>query len=524
MATTLGFKDIIDLPEWRPLSPAPNNATAGVSLACDLRNNEDRDPHIYQLGSVALFAKYNVKNDEWLALTTPALAGTFGAGAGAIFVPSSGPYGTLASGCTTTSVILTTALPTAVGVNQLANRGDGVGFKIRIIGKSAGGSGKIEERTIIGNTAGTTPTIYLDSSLSFTPASTDGYEFLSGKVFLFSAAALAAGIIKSYDVATQTLTSLTTTNFIATIATDMTIISMDEAYVPSTLSPYGGFFGTLIATASAAGTLTGQATGGDSAVAVNEFRNFQIRIIEDTATSTAVGQRRKITSHTVGASPVYTLKSNWTVTPSATAKYVIELNNDILAWNGVLQVTYSYAAGFNADAAWSTAAVDGGSANQYANPSAVHAAGAMCISSFGITLDTVKNARWSYFYYFRGGGVATLDLFDIAGGATGAWTSTIAYGNSGGFLPNAGAAAIYDPSTNAGKYGYITQTGTQRFARFDVKNRVLEPWAYLRYPQSTVTAGEKIALSLFVDGSTRLSFLYTITQALATFFSVANQR
>jgi hypothetical protein len=527
MTTALNFKDGVHLPFWDVCSTAFANATAGTSLAYDSRNSDVRDPFIYYLASAALLYKYNTKNNGWLLLSTPGLGGTFAAGAGAVFVPSAGPRGAIAAGATTTSIILTTALPTAVGVNSLANRGDGVGYKIRIIGKSAGGSGLTEERTIVGNTAGTTPTIYLDSALSFTPAATDAYEFLSGKVYLFSAGALAATIISSYDVATQTYASVTNTNFIATIATDMTIVSLDEQYVPSTRAPGDGFFGNLVATASAAATITGQAASGDAGVAINEYRNFMIRIVTDVAIPTAVGQRRKIVSHTAGASPVYTVAA-WSVQPSATATYVIEYSNDIIAWNGTTTVTYSY--NTIADGTWSTAAAAGTSggagnlATQYANPSAAHAVGAMVVPSFGITLDTAKLARYSYFYYFRGGASVVCDLFDIAGAAGGAWTAAIAIGNGGGFAPTTGSSCAYDGATNLGKYGYMSSSGLQHFMRFDVLNRVLEPWAYLHYPQSTVTAGEKVAMGLFIDGTTKLSWLYTITQALATFFRVANQR
>jgi alpha-L-fucosidase 2 len=48
-----------------------------------------------------------------------------GAGACPIFVPSAGPSGALAAWATTTQGALSTALPAAVGINQLANRGDG---------------------------------------------------------------------------------------------------------------------------------------------------------------------------------------------------------------------------------------------------------------------------------------------------------------------------------------------------------------------------------------------------------------
>ena len=135
------------------------------------------------------------------------MTGTFGAGAGAVMMPAQGPRGVLAAGATTTSVVLSTALPAAVAPNQLANKGNSNGFKIRIIGNSAGGSGKIEERYIIGNTGGTTPTLYLDSPLSFTPAAGDAYEIRSGRLYMLSAGTLAAGCWKYYDIATNSFSA-----------------------------------------------------------------------------------------------------------------------------------------------------------------------------------------------------------------------------------------------------------------------------------------------------------------------------
>ena len=67
--------------------------------------------------------------------------------------------------------------------------------------------------------------------------------------------------------------------------------------------PGKGFFDVLTATATGATSITGTVAGADAAVLLNEYRNFQIRIVEDTVTPTAVGQRRNITSHTAGASP-----------------------------------------------------------------------------------------------------------------------------------------------------------------------------------------------------------------------------
>jgi len=520
VTTVMSFKDVVDLPEWRALAVAPVAAGAGVSMACDLRNSEVRDPHIFEFEAAASFAKYNTKNDEWLPLSTPATV-AIAAGSCAVFVPSWGPYGILTGTHTTLSVTLGTALPGAVGVNSLANRGDGVGFKVRIINKV---TGKTAERTIVANTAGTTPILYLDSALPDAPNDNDLYEFLSGAVLLIGSGA--SPTLRKHDVATGVYSTVSNTNFIATVATDGILAAMDEQYVPHDKNPGEGFFGVLTATGSGNTSLTGQATGGDVAVLANEYRNFQLRIVEDTDTPAAVGQRRKITSHTAGASPVYSVAA-WDTTPSTDAKYVVEMNNDILAWNGALAVTYSKLAGFNADAAWSTAAVAGG-ATQYANPPVANAAGCMVFPSWGITPDTNKNARHSFFFRMRGAAAALgpIDLFDVAGAANGLWTSDVAYGNKGGFLATTGSSSVYNPSTNDGRYSYLSQNGTQRFARFDAKNRCLEPWAYMRYPQSTVTVGGKTALAMFIDpdDSTKIAYLVTRQQAGLPVLGVLIQR
>lgn len=500
MPTAIDFKSGFDLMRWRSIANAPNAAAAGVTLSYDHRNTEDRHPEIFQLASLAAFNKYNIKNDDWMPLASPALAGTFGAGVDSVFVPEAGPAGTLAAGATTASVVLSTALPAAVGVNQLANRGDGRGFKIRIVGNSAGGSGKIEERIITGNTSGTTPTIYLDSALSFTPASGDRYEILSGRVFLLSAGTLAAGVWKYYDIATNSFSgSLATTNLPATIGTDSDLLSLSELYVPNVRKPGEGFLigagtynngllGCLTATAITSTTITGQATGGDAAVLANEYRNFQIRIVEDTATPTAVGQRRNITSHTAGASPVYTVPA-WAVTPSATAKFVIEGNGDrILLWTSANTVTYTYSIAGNAWDAGTT----------FANKTSIVGAGVSAVRAFGIVPDTAKLCRHSYIFVFRGGGSNAIDVFDIAGATTGLWTENINYGNKSQTFTT-GNSVIIDPIANEGRFAYINVNGTQRFARFDMKNLIIEPLTWLEYTQGAAIVGTGLALITFID-------------------------
>ncbi len=541
MSTTLSFKDLIDLPEWRPLAVDPTATAAGHCVAWDLRNSADANPNVWHWNALTTLNLYNKFNDEWLttaAFTT--VGGSIAAGAGCIFVPSHGPSGTIGGTPTTTSFTLA-ALPNSasVGTNQLANQGNGRGFKIRVYGSGSGGSGKCEERLIVANTSGTTPVVTLDSALSFTPQTTDKYEILSGRVYLLGSGTTAAGFWKAYDVATGSISgNLATTNLASTIGTDFQAVVLDELYVPYNLNPgdgmisgsatyNGGLLKAVQATAADSTHITGSVM--PATLLANEFQNFQIRVVEDTVTPTSVGQRRRISAHGSGASGQFTVSSAWTVTPSSSAKFVVENNNDLLLWTNAATVTYSYAAGgFAADANWSTAAASGG-AMQYANPPAAMGAGCMAEASFGIVPDTAKNARNSHILWFRGatrdgqGNMAatnTLAQLDIANGANGTWTSLTAYGTLGPTFTT-GASCAYDPSTNQGRYLYINGNATQRNYRFDLLNRVLEPFAYLRYAQGTAVLGGKLACYTFIDGATKLSFLWLLTSAGSTSFNVA---
>jgi hypothetical protein len=522
MATTLGFKDILDLPMWRPEAPALAASAAGSSLSWDMRNGETNTPYIYLLRSATAFDFYDPTTGEWGALASPALAGTFGAGATSIMHPSQGPRGTIAAGATTTTFTLTTALPAAVGVNQLANRGDGIGYRIAVIGNSAGGSGLIEYRNIIANTAGTTPTITLDAALSFTPALGDGYEIRAGRVFLLSAGTLAAGVWKYYEIATNSFSgNLATTNLPATIGTDSSGIALSESHVPSNRNSGEGFVSgsstynasssknCILATATSATTITG--SGMNAALRTNEYRNFQVRIVQDTVTPTAVGQRRNITSHTSGDTGVFTVPT-WTVTPSSSARFVIENNDDrILLRSSASTSFFTYNITANTwDVSTFTA---GGSAS---------GAGVKMCQSFGIEYDTSGNARHSFIYIIRGAATSTIDVLDIAGGANGTISAGITYGHLGQTFTT-GTCGAYDPITSKGRYLHLNINGTQRMARFDVRNRKLDAETYLRFPQGAAIVGDKMAMALFVDGATKVNTVYHLTNTQTQMFSLLVQ-
>jgi hypothetical protein len=534
MANT--FKKVIDQLVWRQVNPAPNAHAAASSMASDLRSDLSRNPFVYQTVSNTVLNRYNIVTKAWQPMASMALAGTFGAGAASAFVPSLGLVGTIAAGATTTSVVLSTALPTAVGVNMLANRGGSgeYGFKLRIIDTVAG---KTAERYITGNTAGTTPTIQVLSSFGFTPSTGARYEIIAGRLFSLGAGTVAANIWRSFEIASNTLsTGLSTTNLPATIGTDSDIMVLDEQYTPYNCSPGDGMVKgaynydtgvvsrfALTATAAGASTLTGQATLGDAIVAANEYRNFQIRIVEDTTNVTAVGQRRIIASHTAGPSAVYTLGTAWTVTPSATAKFVIELPNLLLMRSTATTTVYTYNYG---DAAvnngTNSIAANAWSTTYFGAAPAAAAAGGMWMPSWGIQPDASRNARQSFCYFFRGGAV-TLDVLDIAASITGTWTGNVAYDGNTTTI-GVGSCGGYAPFENEGRMFYINAyvaSVNNQFFRFDVQNRVLSPYTNTDFIQSgTAALGKRVAAYAALDGTDTYdvvllnSHLSTISQEL----------
>lgn len=511
------FKNIIDFPMWRWVFSAPNAHAAGGGLCADHRNTVERMPFFYQTASASIINRFSCNTKGWQPIATAAGFAAIGAGAVDVFAPSFSLVGTIGAGCSTTSIVTSTTI-TSVGTNMLGNRGGTgeYGFKIKIIGNSAGGSGKIEERWIIGNTSGTKPTLLLDTALTFTPANGDAYEILGGRIMHLSSGATGTTQWRSFEVATNTFANMAATG--QTIATDSCAVALDERYVPHDREPGEGFIvgeGTydtsaekncLVATNSAAGTLTGQAAGGDFAITANRFRNFQIRIVEDTAIPTAVNQRGIIASHTGGAgtAPVYTLGANWAVTPSTTAKYVIEYPNLVLVRStvfGTAIATYNY----------SNAAYNNGTTNLAANTwsttcfgaaGGAVAAGCMMFPSHGIEPDAAGNAKQSWVYCFRGGAAVTLDCLDIAGGTTGSWENAIVYdGNV--LLPTTGSCGEYAPCALDGEFAYMniyTTSAINQIYRFNVKTRVLTAFTPTSYVQAgTAAVGGRLSCLVAID-------------------------
>jgi hypothetical protein len=333
---------------------------------------------------------------------------------------------------------------------------------------------------------------------------------------------LGASSFKYYEILTNSFSAgLATTGLPATIATDSCMVSLSEDFTPWDRAGNEGFLGVCTATATSATTLTGMTSNvsgdGDATVFANEYRNFQIRIVKDTVNPTAVGQRARITSHTAGSSPVYTVPT-WAVTPSANAQYVIENDNSkILLWSSATATTYTYNTTSNS---WDTTTFG-------ARGSAV-GAGCTANQAYGISRDTTGNARHSYIFSTRGGNSAAIDILDIAGGANGVWTNDPGYGMKGTAF-NTGTCSAYDPNSNGGRFIYFNQSGGQRHHRFDVLNRVIEPWKFMPYSQGTAAVAERLAIACFSDNyddpnATKLTYLLSMRMANVEVFQVALQR
>jgi hypothetical protein len=332
------------------------------------------------------------------------------------------------------------------------------------------------------------------------------------------------------EVASNTFANRAITNLPATPSTDSAAIVLDELHVPASNAPGEGMIkgatlydtglNALLATASGASTITGQATLGDAVVAVNEYRNFQIRIVADPTTPGSVGQRRIIASHTAGPSAVYTLGSAWTTQPSSSARFVIEQPNVVILRTTANTTTYTYNyTDATINNGTNSIAADAWSTTYFGAAPAANGAGCLWAPSWGITVDAGRVARHSFNYFFRGGATGTLDVLDIAGSITGTWTGAITYdGSPVGLSFTTGTTGTPSPFANGGRYTYInlyTASTLSMIFRFDAANRVFSPSVSTDFIQAgTAALGARMAAYAVIDGTDKYDCV--LLQAMAS--------
>jgi hypothetical protein len=254
-------------------------------------------------------------------------------------------------------------------------------------------------------------------------------------------------------------------------------------------------FATGTATAGSTTTLT----DGAKAWGTNQWTNYQVRITG----GTGAGQVRAIASNTA---TVLTVGVPFTVTPDATSAYVVEGLDDVIYFignNATALFRYNIAGGGagapgvagTTAATWTTLTV---------RP-ATSGVGASLDWAYGVT-DPTWNLPGAFLngrriYSTRGNGSQTWDYYDIP---TNAWT-TLTVGRQGDTF-STGSGWMYDGLNSI--YGQKDASG--RFFRFNLVTGDLDPWSTLVYAQGTGLAGNRVFYQEFVDGATRLGWVYQL--------------
>jgi hypothetical protein len=463
MPTTNGNRKILDLKRWEMVAPLQAATSAGAFIAS---SRHYRQQQLYVASNTSAWL-YNPSEDGWTPLASPALAGTFGAGAcgvaGAVSIGSStGAAQLTATGGTTTTI----------QTNQNLQR-DLRGYSVHITGGPNAGA----TLAIVSNTLGASATITVAAQATAFSASTT-YRLITPVWYVLGAGTTAAGSFRKYDFATNTWTTLAQAGLPATISTDSKLVS-----TPSWIGENFLQFLTGTASAGAAATLTH--TG--KSWTTNQWTNYQIRIVS----GTGAGQIRNIASNT---GSVITVSANWTTNPDATSVYSIEGNDDYLYYLGsgaVGIIRYSISAN-----TWTTlsptvarAAAPGAGMSAHWVHSATDAA--------WTGENDIRNGR--RIYSFRGGNTSLLDYYDIAANT---WVNGVPYAPAGE-SHGTGTKWIY-----SGDFLYGQHLATGRWFRVNLVTSAQDGWSVMVYPQGAAVVGDTAFDATFIDGATRIDFLY----------------
>jgi hypothetical protein len=468
MPTTNGNRKILDLKRWEFCTPAPQ-ATAAAHFVVSSRHFRQQQLLVSSNTAAHL---YNPNEDGWAQVPSPALAGTFGAGA-------SGVAGSFSTGTTVAASSLTATAGTVstITTNQTLAR-DLRGYSIHIMaGPNAGVTLEIQSNTI-----GTNAIITVPTQGSAFSASTV-YRLITPVWYVVGAGTLAAGSFRKYDFATNTWTTLAITGLAASLGTDGKLVStpswLDSGYVAH---------GSGTATSATATTLV--QTG--KTWTASQWINSQVRIVS----GTGAGQIRTITANTADTLTVAT----WTTTPDATSVYQITGNDDFIYYLGNNAVTlYRYSISGNTWSTLSPVAARGGAPTTGMGASWVWDASATDWTNE----SAILNGR--YIYSFRGAGGALLDRYDIAG--------------------NTWAAITYSPATETfttgtkyaynGNFIYIQKEATGRWFRHDVTTSSQDGWNTMLYTQGAAILGDTSFDVTYKDGATEIVYVYMILNTSA---------
>lgn len=469
MATLNTNRKILDLKRWEFLSPAPVATAAGMFI---VSSRHYRQQQMYVTSATVAYL-YSPNEDGWTQVPSPALAGTFGAGA-------CGVAGAWSTGNTVgaASLTATAGTTTTLTTNQPLAR-DLRGYKVQILaGPNAG-----QTFTIASNTIGSNAVITFVETAGSAHSSSSVYRLGTPTFYVLCAGTLAANIFKKYCFCTNTWTALTQTGLPATISTDSKLIS-----TPSWVDSDYLNFGSGTATAGGATTLT----QGAANWATNQWANYQVRIVS----GTGAGQIRTITSNTATVLTVPT----WTTNPDATSVFQIQGNDDFLYYMGSNAVTlYRYSITSNT---WTT--LSPGAARAAAPTTGMSGHWVWDSNDAGWTnQNAIMNGR--YIYSFQGGATAALHRYDIAANT---W-ATITYSPATETFTT-GAKYAYNQD-----YLYIQKDATGRWFRYNFVTSEMDGWTTMSCPNGAAVLGDTAFDVTYIDGATQIPYIYMVLNTSA---------
>ena len=458
-------------------TPLPLNTIAGGFITSDKTGVLPGHDATYYIGGMSVVWNYSPDQDAWLTMPNSGALGVFGAGACGEFVGLSAP-----NGATTTTA---TAGTTTTVTTALALVRDLSGHTFRVVaGTGVGYVGVIKT-----NGLGANAVITLETANGVAFDATTQFQMYGGSLWYFNPGAAAVGFVV-YDRATNAWTARSVTGLPTAWITEGQLESTQG--LPSANG--AGFVNGISTIGSTNTTLN---TG--KAWLLNQWANYQVRIIS----GLGAGQIRSIASNTTGG--VATVSAAWTVTPDMTSVYRFEGNDDFLYLfgNGAVAV-YRYSISANA---WTTLAP--ASARAAAPSGGMTADWIDGVSAAGWTdglyanhyLSTLVRQNGRYIYSFRGIAGAVLDVFDLAAVT---WISGVAYGNQAETFTTGSCSVDIDGRI------YVQKDITGRIYEFDVAKNLIVPLAHNPVPQGAVLAGDKMFVASFVEGATKVNYLYTL--------------
>jgi len=465
MATINYNRKILDLKRWEYCSPAPIATAAGHCIVSSVHDNQ-RQLLIQSNTSANV---YLPAEDGFIAIPSPALAGTFGAGTTGC--PVNWTTGTAAN---TQNLTATGGTLRSISTNQTLVR-DIRGYKIFITGGPAGGN----QRTVANNTIGGNSIIFVTEDFTEVPTTATTFVINSPSFYVLNAGTLAAGIFRRYDYATNQWITLNQTGLPATIGTDSKLIS--------TSAWKNGTYKTFVSgnvTDATTGTLTNNTRTWTS----NSWSNFQVRLVN----GTGAGQIRTIVNNT---SNTLVITPNWTVTPTSNTVYSIEGNDNFLYYIGNGAVTlYRYNISANT---WATI-----------NPTIARPA-APGAGMGGHWIYDMSDDTWliesnylngRYIYSFRGSNTPNLDAFDITSNN---WFS--ANVTPGVETFGTGTKYAYNQDII-----YLQKDNTGRWFRYHCGTREMQPWGVMTFSQGAAVVGDTAFDVTYKEGNLTITYIYML--------------